>query len=213
MRRMYQNHEDVYYYIAVMNENYTHPALHKGTEEGILKGMYRLPKTGKAKAKINLLGSGTILREVIAAADLLKSDFKINADVWSVTSFNELRKDGLETTRWNMLHPEEKQRISYVETLLNDETIPTVAATDYMKIYADQIREFIPGNYSVLGTDGFGRSDSREKLRYFFEVDRYFIVIAALKSLVDANLVKVDQVSKALEKYNIDPSKPNPLNV
>ncbi|MEM7027354.1 MAG: pyruvate dehydrogenase (acetyl-transferring), homodimeric type [Pseudomonadota bacterium] len=213
MRRMYQNHEDVYYYISVMNENYVHPALPAGTEEGILKGMYRLPKAKKTKAKINLLGSGTILREVIAAAELLKSDFKINADIWSVTSFNELRKDGLVVSRWNMLNPEKKQKKSYIESLLNDASIPTVAATDYMKTYADQVREFIPGKYIALGTDGFGRSDTREKLRYFFEVDRYFIVIAALKALTEEGAITADQVSSALKKYNIDPDKPNPLSV
>ena len=212
MRRMYQEHEDVFYYIAVMNENYVHPAIPKGVEEGIVKGMY-LFKKSKAKAQIQLLGSGTILREVIAAAELLKQDFDINANIWSVTSFNELRREGLSVSRWNMLHPTSKAKESYVETLLKDDSIPTLATSDYMKIYADQIREFVPGHYSVLGTDGFGRSDTRQQLRKFFEVNRYYVVVAALKALADEGSIPAKMVNEAIKKYDIDPDKPEPTTV
>lgn len=213
MRRMYQNHEDVFYYISVMNENYIHPPLPKGGEEGIIRGMYCLKKTGRGKTKINLLGCGTILNEVIAAAELLKKDFKVDASIWSVTSFNELRREGLSVSRWNMLHPDKKKRQSYVETQLNDASVPAVAATDYMKSYADQIREFVPGRYTVLGTDGFGRSDTRAKLRQFFEVDRYYVTVAALKTLADEGTIPASKVSEAIKKYGIDPDKPDPVSV
>ena len=212
MRRMYQNHEDVFYYIAVMNENYVHPPMPKGVEEGITRGMY-LFKKSKAKAQIQLLGSGTILREVIAAAGLLKDDFNINANIWSVTSFNELRREGLSTSRWNMLHPTSKEKKSYVETLLKDASIPTLAASDYMKIYADQIREFVPGHYIALGTDGFGRSDTRKQLRKFFEVNRYYVAVAALKALANEGTVPAKTVNEAIKKYEIDPDKPEPTTV
>ncbi len=210
MRRMYQNHEDVFYYIAVMNENYPHPALPAGTEEGIIQGMYCFDKVDNAQ--IELLGSGTILREVIAAAELLKDDFNIVANIWSVTSFNELRREGLAAQRWNMLHPEKKARQSYVEQQLNTE-LPVVAATDYMKTYADQIREFVSSRYVVLGTDGFGRSDTRAQLRKFFEVNRYYVIVAALKALADEGSIAPKVVSKAIKKYNIDPDKPDPTTV
>ena len=213
MRRMYQNHEDVFYYISVMNENYTHPAMPEGVEEGIVKGMYLYRKPGKAKAQIQLLGSGTILREVIAAADLLQDEFGISSNIWSATSFNELRREGLAVQRWNMLHPTKKAKQSYVESLLKDKTLPTVAATDYMKTYADQIREFVPGHYIVLGTDGFGRSDTRAQLRKFFEVNRYYIVVAALKSLADEGSIDKKVVADAIKKYDIHPEKPDPTTV
>ena len=186
MRRMYQEQEDVFYYITVMNENYTHPAMPAGAEKGILKGMYLLSE-GKAKknqAKVQLLGSGTILREVIAGAELLEKDFGIAADIWSVTSFNELRRDGLDVQRWNLLHPEAEPRLSHIETCLNDRSGPIIAATDYMKIFADQVRAFLPRrNFTALGTDGFGRSDTRQALRQFFEVDSASVVTAALGAL------------------------------
>ena len=213
MRRMFQENEDVFYYITVMNENYSHPAMPKGVEEGIRKGMYLFKKPIKVKAQINLLGSGTILREVIAAADLLENDFGIKSNIWSVTSFNELRREGLSAQRWNMLHPTKKEKASYVESLLKGSTIPTVAATDYMKVYADQIREFVPGHYVVLGTDGFGRSDTRQQLRKFFEVNRYYVVVAALKALADEGLIPAKTVSEAIKKYKIDPEKPDPTTV
>jgi pyruvate dehydrogenase E1 component len=216
LRRMYAEQEDVYYYITVMNENYQHPDMPAGSEAGILRGMYRL-REGVADAKkaprVQLLGSGTILREVIAGADLLQSDFDVAADVWSVTSFNELRRDGLQTLRWNMLHPQKKPRLSYVAQALADHRGPVVAASDYVKTFADGIRPFIDRPYAVLGTDGYGRSDYRRKLRSFFEVDRRFVAVAALKSLADEGTIKASVVTEALEKYEIDPEKPNPVTV
>jgi pyruvate dehydrogenase E1 component len=216
MRRMYQEQEDVFYYITVMNENYTHPAMPAGAEKGILKGMYLLSE-GKAKknqAKVQLLGSGTILREVIAGAELLEKDFGIAADIWSVTSFNELRRDGLDVQRWNLLHPEADPRLSHIETCLNDRSGPIIAATDYMKIFADQVRAFLPRrNFTALGTDGFGRSDTRRKLRQFFEVDRRYVAVAALKALADEEKLPQKTVADAIVKYGIDPDKPNPATV
>ena len=212
LQEMYVDMKAKYYYITVMNENYIQPAMPKGCEEGIIKGMYLLKKNSKKSSRkvVQLLGSGTILREVIEAAAILKADFDVDADVWSATSFNELRRDGLITSRWNMLHPEETPRQSFVEECLEGAKGPVVASTDYMKSYADQIREFISGTYTVLGTDGFGRSDTRERLRHFFEVDRYFIVVAALTALVEDNVVDVGQVAAAIKKFGIDPEKVNP---
>jgi pyruvate dehydrogenase E1 component len=216
MRRMYQEQEDVFYYITVMNENYTHPAMPAGAEQGILKGMYLLQE-GKAKKnqpKVQLLGSGTILREVIAGAELLEKDFGIAADIWSVTSFNELRRDGLDAQRWNLLHPEAEPRLSHIESCLNDRSGPIIAATDYMKIFADQVRAFLPRrNFTALGTDGFGRSDTRRKLRQFFEVDRRYVAVAAMKALADEEKLPQKTVSDAIVKYGIDPDKPNPATV
>jgi len=213
MRRMYQDQEDVFYYLTVMNENYAHPAMPKGAEEGILKGMYKFSASKvKAKAKVQLLGSGTILREVIAAGELLEKDFGIAADVWSVTSFNELRRDGIDCERWNMLHPEAKARPSYVEQCLDAKT-PVVAATDYMRAYADQIRPYVQASYKTLGTDGFGRSDMRKKLRHFFEVDRFYVAVAALKALADEGAIPASEVTKAIKLYKINPDKPNPVTV
>jgi pyruvate dehydrogenase E1 component len=213
MRRMYQQQESVFYYITVMNENYLQPAMPGDVEEGIVKGIYQLQKGGKHKKRVQLLGSGTILREVIAAAELLEKDFKVAADIWSVTSFNQLRREGLDVERWNTLHPEEEQRQSYVTQQLAGQQGPVVAATDYIRSYADQIRPFVPGPYSVLGTDGYGRSDMRSQLRKFFEVNRYYVAIAALKSLVDQGDLKPDVVTQAIKKYKIDPEKPNPCSV
>ena len=216
MRRMYQEQEDVFYYITVMNENYTHPAMPEGVEKGILKGMY-LFSEGKAKKnqpKVQLLGSGTILREVIAGAELLEKDFGIAADIWSVTSFNELRRDGLDAQRWNLLHPDLTPRQSYIEQCLKDRAGPVVAATDYMKLYADQVRAFLPThNFVTLGTDGFGRSDTRRKLRQFFEVDRHYVAVAAMKALADQELLPRKTVAEAVKKYGINPDKPNPATV
>jgi len=215
MRRMYVEHEDIFYYLTVMNENYAHPAMPKGAEAGIIKGMYLL-KEGE-NAKVQLLGSGTILREVIAAAELLKKDFGIASDVWSVTSFTELRREGIDCERWNMLHPEDKQRTSHVEQCMAGRNGPVIAATDYMRSFADQIRGFLPeaskGKFKVMGTDGFGRSDTRKNLRRFFEVDRYYVTVAALKALADEGTIKASEVSKAIKLYNINPDKPNPMTV
>lgn len=218
MRRMYQDQEDVYYYITVMNENYPHPEMPKDAEQGILHGMYLFRKSsetisGGSTLRVQLLGSGTILREVIAAAEILDQDFGISADIWSVTSFNELRREALDVTRWNMLHPSEPARLSYVTNCLKDCTGPVVAATDYMKIFADQIREFVPGRYKVLGTDGFGRSDTREKLRQFFEVDRHYVTIATLQALAEDGKISAETVAQAIKKFGIDPDKPNPVTV
>jgi len=214
LRRMLKNQEDVFYYITLMNENYQHPAMPEGVEEGILKGMYLLRDGGKAKgARVQLLGSGTILREVVAAADLLLNDYGVISDVWSVPSFTELRREGLEVERWNMLHPTSAQRRSHVETCLGDRPGPAIAASDYIKAFADQIRPYIPKRYRVLGTDGFGRSDYRVRLRNFFEVDRYYVAIAALKSLADEESIPASTVAAAIKKYGIDPEKPSPVTV
>ncbi len=214
LRRMNQEQEDVFYYLTVMNENYAHPSMPKGVEDGILKGLYLLQK-GNARntLRVQLMGSGTILRESLAAAQLLEADFGVAADVWSATSFNELRREGLDARRWNLLHPTEKPRVSYVEACLKKHSGPVIAATDYMKAYADQVREFVPGRFVTLGTDGFGRSDSRENLRRFFEVDRHYIALAALKALADDGQIPAATVAEAVKKYAIDPSKPNPVGV
>jgi pyruvate dehydrogenase E1 component len=213
MHRMYNQNEDLFYYITVMNENYQHPAMPENVEEDIIKGMYLLKKPNKAKAQIQLLGSGAILREVIAAADLLEEDFGISANIWSITSFNELRREGLSVKRLNLLNPDKKQKLSYVESAFKNDDIPVVAATDYMKIFADQIREFIPNKYIVLGTDGFGRSDTRSQLRKFFEVNRYYIVVASLKALAEEGKLSTDKINEAIKKYNIDQNKPEPTSI
>jgi len=213
LQRMYEKQENIFYYITVMNENYHHPKMPEGVEEGIIKGMYLFSESPTQGEKVQLLGSGTILRECIEAATLLARDFGVSADVWSVTSFNELRREGLDCDRWNMLNPEAEQRVPYVKQCLSQREGPTVAATDYIKTYADQIRNWVPGSYRVLGTDGFGRSDTRKNLRRFFEVDRYYIVVAALKSLAEENKIPATKVKEAIENYAIDVNKPNPLTV
>jgi pyruvate dehydrogenase E1 component len=221
LRRMYAEQEDVFYYLTVMNENYQHPAMPEGdgVAEGVLKGMYLFREGGparkgrgraKPRPRVQLLGSGTILREVIAGADLLAEDFGVDADVWSAPSFTELRREALDAERWNLLHPTEPPRQSYVTSCLADRQGPVIAATDYVKTFADQIRPFLPGTYRVLGTDGFGRSDYRRKLRRFFEVDRYFVALAALQSLAQEGAVPAETVAKAIAKYGIDPEKPDP---
>ncbi len=214
LRRMYHEQEDVYYYLTVMNENYAHPAMPEGAEEGIRKGMY-LFKQGAAGTgpRVQMLGSGVILREVIAAADLLKNDWGVEADIWSCPSFTLLARDGQDCARWNLLHPAETPRASYVEQCLKDMQGPVVASTDYVHAFAEQIRPFVPRRYTVLGTDGFGRSDTREKLRHFFEVDRRWVTIAALKALADEGQMDRAKVADAIRKYDIDPGKPNPLTV
>ena len=215
LRRMYGENEDVFYYITTLNENYPHGDMPEGAEDGIRKGMHKLKsvETKKKAARVQLLGSGSILREVEAGAALLAEDFGIASDVWSVTSFMELRRDGLDTDRWNMLHPTAAPKRAYVETCLEKAGGPVIAATDYMKLLADQIRPFVPGRYRVLGTDGFGRSDYRRKLRSFFEVDRFHVVVAALKALADEGTVPATLVADALRKYGINPDKPNPALV
>jgi len=212
MRRMYQEQESVFYYLTVMNENYAHEDMPEGAEEGIIKGMYKLKEhTKKAnKKQVQLLGSGVILREVEAAAEMLFNDYGINSNVWSVTSFNELRRDGLDVERWNLLHPEATPRANYVSDCLNGAG-PVIASTDHVKLFADQIRPFIDSTFSVLGTDGFGRSDTREKLRHFFEINRYWVVVASLKALADDGEIEASVVQEAIVKFGLDPEKPNPV--
>jgi len=216
LRRMHVEQENIFYYLTVMNENYVQPPMpdREGVREAILRGMHRI-QTAKSDAKfsIQLLGSGAILREVLGAADLLESDFNISSDVWSVTSFNELRREGLDVERWNRLHPESEPRSNYVAECLDRDRGPVIAATDYMKIYAEQIRHYVPTDYHVLGTDGFGRSDSRSRLRYFFEVNKGYVAVAALSALADRDAIPRSWVTDAMKKYGIDPEKPNPVTV
>jgi pyruvate dehydrogenase E1 component len=213
MRRMYQERENCFYYITVMNENYPMPAMPEGVEDGIRRGLYRFSQAESGRHRVQLLGSGTILREVIAAAELLARDFDVAADVWSVTSFNELRRDGIDAERWNMLHPDESPRLPYVAEQLGETDGPIVAATDYIRTYADQIRPYLQRRYVTLGTDGYGRSDMRSQLRKFFEVNRWYVAVAALKALADEGEISPARVREAIEKYRIDPDKPNPVTV
>jgi pyruvate dehydrogenase E1 component len=214
MQRMYVDKENCFYYVTTMNENYRHPEMPKGVEEGIIKGIYRLDKgKSKKKLRVQLMGSGTILREVEAAADILRNDFNVEADVWSVTSVNELAREGQECHRYNMMHPEADKKVPYLTQQLVDAKGPVVAATDYIKMHFEQLRDFIPAPLTVLGTDGFGRSDSREQLRRFFEVNRYYVVIAALRALVDDGSVKASVVTKAIQRFDLDPDKVNPMSV
>jgi pyruvate dehydrogenase E1 component len=211
LKRMIENQEDVFYYITVMNENYSHPEMPKGSEADIIKGMYSF-STSKIKGeKVQLMGSGVILREVIEAQKILESDYGVSADVWSVTSFNELRKDALEADRWNRMNPDKPQKESHVVKLLKKAEGPIIASTDYMKSFAEQIAIFLPHKFVALGTDGFGRSDSREKLRHFFEVDRHYVVVATLKALSDEGKIKSSVVTDAIKKFKLDPNKPNPV--
>ncbi len=213
LRRMIGEQENIFYYITCMNENYVHPPMPSGVKDGILKGMYQLQVGGKGKIRVQLMGSGTILREVIGAAELLSNDFDIPSDIWSVTSFNELRREALATERWNQLHPEQEPRQSYLESALAHREGPYVAATDYMKIVPDQIQRWMPGTYVTLGTDGYGRSDGRDALRRFFEVDRRYIAVTALKALADDGKVDQKTVAEAIAKYGIDPDKPDPVTL
>lgn len=211
MRRMYQEQEDVYYYMTVMNENYAHPALPAGQEANIIKGMY--PFRQSSAAKVRLLGSGTIFNEVIAAAELLKADWNIDADLYSCPSFVELARDGVAVERINLLNPVAPRTLSHVEKILGGSSAPVVVATDYVRAVPEQIRAFVPARYTVLGTDGFGRSDTREKLRHFFEVNRYWVTVAALKALADEGTISNEIVAKAIAQYNLDVTKPNPMTV
>jgi len=212
IKRMYENQENCYYYITAMNENYQHPEMPKGAEEDIIKGMYLL-KSGKKKTgkKVQLLGGGTILREVEAAAEILRQDYDVDADVWSLTSVNELAREGQSVERWNMLHPEAEQKVAFVTQQLAETKGPVIAATDYIKTYTEQLRPFIPRHYTTLGTDGFGRSDTRAKLREFFEVNRAYIVVAALSALAKEGKLKPAEVTKAIKDFGIDPEKIDPM--
>jgi pyruvate dehydrogenase E1 component len=213
LRRMIGEQEDVFYYLTLMNENYRHPAMAEGDEEGILRGLYLLRESSVEGPRVQLLGSGTILNEVLAAAELLDSDFGVAADVWSVTSFTELRRDGIEVERWNMLHPTARPRRAYVAERLGERDGPVVASTDYIRAVADQIRQWVPSRYRVLGTDGFGRSDYRSALRRFFEVDRHYVAVAALRELADEGVIDAARVQEAIERYQIDPEAPMPTQV
>ena len=223
MQRMLTEQQDEYFYLTLMNENYTHPDMPEGAEQGIIKGMYLLQTAashgGKAKGKsatphVQLLGSGTILREVMAAAELLEKEFGVTADIWSCPSFNELRRDGFDAERWNRLHPEAKTpRKAFVTQCLEGRSGPVIAATDYVRAYADQIRGFIPGHYTVLGTDGFGRSDTRANLRRFFEVDRHYIAHAAIAALAQQGVMNGKDVARAIKQFGVDPNKANPIGV
>jgi len=205
--------ENIFYYIACMNENYVHPPMPAGVEDGILRGMYLLNVGGRGKVRAQLMGSGTILREVIAAGELLMEDFDIPTDIWSVTSFNELRRNALEVERWNQRHPLEERKRPYVEQCFGDRPGPYVAATDYMKIVADQIHRWVPGRFVSLGTDGYGRSDARKALRTHFEVDKHSIVVTTLKALADDGVLDQNTVVAAIEKYGIDPDRPDPVTL
>ena len=214
LRRMFQEGENKFYYITTMNENYPHPAMPEGVEEEIIRGMYRLRRsTREAELRVQLMGAGTILREVEAAARMLEEDYQVAADVWSLTSVNELQREGKAVQRWNMLHPEDKPRVPFVTRQLQDCRGPFIAATDYMKSYTEQIRAFVPGSFTVLGTDGFGRSDTRPKLREFFEVSRSYVVLAALKALADEGSIEASRVTAAMDALGIAADKPDPATV
>ena len=214
MRRMFEEGENCFYYITTMNENYVHPDMPEGVEEGIVRGLYRLSTASVSKGpQIQLLGAGAILREVEAAAELLARDFGIAADVWSVTSVNELARDGNDAVRWNRLHPTATPRVPYITEQLANAPGPVIAATDYQKAHTDQLREFVPGSFAVLGTDGFGRSDTRQQLRQHFEVSREHIALAAIKALADQGDLSLDVAQEALSKLGIDADKPNPMTV
>ena len=218
MRRMFTEQEDIYYYLTLMNENYAHPAMPKGAEKDILKGMYKLSSTGdsKSKLRVQLLGSGTIFREVMAAAEMLQAEWGVASDLWSCPSLTELGRDLNSVTRQNMLNPTDSPKLSHVEACLKGTQGPVIAATDYVRLFAEQIRPAIQNvskRYTVLGTDGFGRSDTREQLRHFFEVDRRWVTVAALKSLADDGLLDYKKVAQAIKKYGLDPKKPNPMTV
>jgi pyruvate dehydrogenase E1 component len=210
LRRMYRENENVYYYLTVMNEKYAQPQMPEGVESGILRGMYRVREGRGDNARIQLMGSGTILLEVLAAAEMLEDDHGVAADVWSVTSFNELAREGQDTDRWNLLHPEEEKRLSYVERQLARSAGPVIAVTDYMRAYSEQIRAYVPRDYRTLGTDGWGRSDGREKLRQFFEVHRDFVYVTALAALADGGAIERSRVSEAIRKLGIDTERPGP---
>jgi pyruvate dehydrogenase E1 component len=213
LKRMYAKEEDIFYYITAMNEKYVHPEMPAGVEQGILDGMYLFKLAKKSNMTVQLFGSGALLNEVIAAAELLEKDYKVAASVWSITSFSELRREGLAVQRANRAHPDKKPKQTHVEKCLEDHEGPIVVATDYVRAYADLIRPFIDRTYTVLGTDGFGRSDTRERLRYFFEVNRYYIVIAALYSLAKEDKLPMTHVASAMKKYKIDPNKLDPVTV
>ncbi len=216
LSRMFIKNERIFFYVTVMNENYAHPELPEGVNDDIIKGLYQFrkaPGRRKKRPQVELIGGGTILREAIAAAGLLDQDFGVDSAIWSATSFNELAREAQDCRRWNTLHPEKPGRVSHVEQCFQNHKAPVIAATDYVRSYPEQIREFMHQPYRVLGTDGFGRSDAREELRAFFEVDRYHIVLHALKALADQEDIPVSTVTEAINRYHLNPDKPNPTTV
>jgi len=213
IKRMYSEGQDIFYYITLENENYKQPSMPNDIEEGIIKGMYLLKSTGNGKNKVQLLASGSMLNETIEASKLLKSDWGIDSDIWSVTSYSELHKEAEDKKRWNMLHPEEENLQSYIGSKLNNSHNPVIAISDYVKLVAEQIAPYIDCPFSALGTDGFGRSETREELRNFFEVNRYYIVMTAMESLKGLNIVNQSDIKNVIKTYNLDPEKPNPIKV
>ena len=208
---MFFDQKDVIYYLTLENENYVHPPMPNGVEEDIIKGMYKLHST--KKPKVRLLGSGPLLNEVIEAAKILKEEWDIDPGIWNVTSFTELRREAEEVERWNIINPTKKAKRSHIEKSLNNNSVPTIAVSDYVKMSSEQISPYVSGSFYSLGTDGFGRSDTRENLRHFFEVDRYYIVLTAIRALADQGDLEMKVVNDVISKYNIDPNKPNPIKV
>jgi pyruvate dehydrogenase E1 component len=211
MRRMYENMENIFYYITLMNENYIHPGIPKGVEEGIIKGIYPLKTVGKSKVEVQLLGSGAILKEVEKAAEILEKDWGVMSHIWSVTSFNEITREAQLVDRENLYSTSKTKKVPYITKCLSKSKGPVIAATDYMRNYAEQIRKYVPSHYEVLGTDGFGRSDSRKELRYFFEVNSNYIVFVTLRALVDDGVLDPKTIKSAIKKLNIDVNKSNPM--
>jgi pyruvate dehydrogenase E1 component len=217
MRRMFVEQEDIYYYITLLNEGYPQPPMPAGVEDGIIQGAYLLKQsetTNQESPRAQLVASGAIMREALAAAELLAADFGVASDIWSATSLSELRRNGMAAERWNLLHPEDPPKVPYIQSLLAAHPGPVVVVTDYMKIVGDQIKPFLPDRtFIALGTDGFGRSDTREALREFFEVNRHFIALAALKLLADEGRIARSEVNRAMALYGIAPDKPDPAAV
>ena len=211
VEEMVNEDKDVVYYLTLENENYAHPPMPKNIEKDIIKGLYKVRST--KSPKIRLLGSGPLMNEVMFAAELLKEDWEIEPGIWNVTSFSELRRDSEIVNRWNLIHPNSKPKKSHLENCLSVNHVPTIAVSDYVKMVSEQIAPYVPGSYYSLGTDGFGRSDTRENLRRFFEIDRYYIVLTAMRALVDIGEVEKNMIEKVMKKYNLDPEKPNPITV
>ncbi len=212
IERMFEQGEDIFYYITLQNENYPHPEMPEGAEEGINKGMYLFRKGGDSALRVQLMGSGSIMREVIAAADLLLQDFGVEADIWSILGVNQLHREGMVIDDWNRSHPDQPPQKTYVEQQLENHNGPVIITTDYVQAYPEQLRRLIPTQLTILGTDGYGRSDSREVLRRFFKVDRYHIVVAALQSLMKEGKLETATVTEALQKYGIDPKAGHAVN-
>jgi len=211
MKEMVERDKDVVFYLTLENENYKHPPMPKNIEDDIVKGLYKI--RGTKNPKVRILGSGPLMREALEAARLLKNDWDVDPGIWNVTSFSELRREAEETERWNLMHPKEEQKQSHLEKSLSKNRVPTVAVSDYVKMVSEQIAPYVPGPYYALGTDGFGRSETREALRRFFEVDRYYIVLAAIRALANENKIEMSTVEKVMNKYNLDPEKPSPTTV